>query len=85
MHEPLSCRFPFMCETERCERCATPTIVIPPDRYERNSSLRESLAGIAGTFAQGAFIAAISFAVLFGAGAWGLHRAERAYQEDARV
>jgi hypothetical protein len=27
----MSCRFPFMCDTATCDRCAVPVIVIPPE------------------------------------------------------
>lgn len=71
------CRQPFNDCTSLCERCER------ADRLaEINNRTRRAMAA---TAAQSIALAAVSFILIFTAGYWGLSRAERAYQIEARV
>jgi hypothetical protein len=67
------CRFPFMCDTAGCDRCAVPVIVIPPEI----EPLRTKLAMLC--FA-GALLSVLAIFTLAFPDAF--ERATRAHQED---
>jgi hypothetical protein len=79
----MTCRYPFQHEHDTCS-CNPDPAAITRDRFEANAGYRQSMAGNLAWFAQGTAVALISFAVLFGAGVWGLSRAEAQFQSDLR-
>lgn len=54
-----NCRYPFMCSTTACEKCAAPVYEIPPE----TEFLRTRFAMICVTFAALVVLAVVAFTV----------------------